>query len=251
MREERDAVIEAIIEAAQIPSRRRRGELRRELRSHFEDAGATQEAVDDAVTRFGNAAGIGQSFREVYRRDYVLGYVLKVLACIAVATIAAIAVEAIAGLRLERDAAAWHLSAGFAHAAPFGVVLTLALVAAAEATRAPFVRSRAFWSIGGYTTVATGVFAVSPPVGNAFVTAAILAIIGVAMARTAARWTVKASLTLVAFTGVESLLHQSPGISFGPIRALTTSAVLLMLWASTITIVAFSDRAFVRAFRTT
>ena len=35
------------------------------------------------------------------------------------------------------------------------------------------------------------------------------------------------------------------------IRALAASTILLMLWASTITIVAFSDRAFVSVFRTT
>jgi len=58
-------------------------------------------------------------------------------------------------------------------------------------------------------------------------------------------------LTLAAFTVAEYLLHQSLGITFGPIRALAASAILLMLWASTITIVAFSDRAFVSVFRTT
>jgi hypothetical protein len=248
MPEDLDAMIEPIIDAARIPSRRRRDELRRELRSHFEDAGRAPDAVHDAVARFGDTARIGHAFRDVYRRDYVLFYCVKVVACIAVATIAAIVIEAIAGLRLERDAV--RLSPNFAHAAPFGVVLALAVVAAAEATRAPFMRSRAFWSIGGYTIVAACVSSVSPNSGGAFVTAGILATIGVAMARAAAAWTLKAALTLVAFTVVEYLLHQSLGIMFGPIRALATSAVLLMLWASTITIVAFSDRTFVSAFRT-
>jgi hypothetical protein len=249
MREDLDALIEPIIEAARIPSRRRRDELRRELRNHFEDVGPARAGVHDAVARFGNTARIGNSFREVYRRDYVLFYVVKVVACIAASTTAAIVIEAIAGLRLERDADAWRLSLNVAHAAPFGVVLALALVAAAEATRAPFMRSRALWSIGGYAVMSACAFFVSPNSGGAFVTAGILATIGVAMARAAAAWTLKASLTLVAFTVVEYLLHQSLGIMFGPIRALATSAVLLMLWASTITIVAFSDRTFVSAFR--
>ena len=251
MREDLDALIEPIVEAARIPSRRRRNELRRELRSHFEDGGQAPEAVHDAVARFGNTARIGHSFRQVYRRDYILFYVVKVVACVAAATTAAIVIETIAGLRLEGDTDAWHLSPGFVHAAPFGVVLALALVAAAEATRAPFTRSRAFWSLGCYALVSACAFSVSANSGRAVLTAGILATIGVAIARAATAWTSRASLTLVAFTVVEYLLHQSLGITFGPIRALATSAILLMLWASTITIVAFSDRTFVSAFRTT
>jgi hypothetical protein len=251
MREDLDAIIEPIIEAARIPSRRRRDELRRELRGHFEDVGQAPEAVDDAVARFGDSARIGNSFRHVYQRDYMLLYVVKVVACIAAAITAAIVIEAIAGLRLDRDADAWHLSPGFAHAAPFGVVLALALVAAAEATGAPFMRSRAIWSLGGYALVSACAFLVNPNSGGAFVTAGILATIGVAIARAATAWTLRASLTLVAFTVVEYLLHKSLGIMFGPVRALATSAILLTLWASTITIVAFSDRTFVSAFTTT
>ncbi len=246
-----DALIEPIVEAARIPSRRRRDELRRELRSHFEDAGEAPETVRDVVARFGNPPRIGASFREVYRRDYVLFYVVKVGCSIAAATTAATVIEAIVGLRLSRHADAWHLSPGFAHAAPFGVLLAFALVAAAEATRAPFSRSRACWSLGAYLVLASCAFSVSPTSGEAFVTAGILAAIGVVVMRAAAAWTVRASLTLVAFTVVEYLLHRSLGIMFGPMRALATSAVLLTLWASTITIVAFSDRTFVGAFRST
>jgi hypothetical protein len=250
MPEDLDALIEPIIEAARIPGRRRRDELRRELRSHFEDAALAPDAIHDAVAHFGNTARIGDAFRQVYRRDYIVFYVVKLVACIAAAATAAIAIEAIAGLRVERGAEAWHLSPAFAHAAPFGVVLALALVAAAEATRAPFRSSRAFWSLAGYALVSACALSVSPTSGGAFVSAGILATIGIAVLRAATAWTVRASLTLVAFTVVEYLLHQSLGIGFGAVRALEVSAVLLMLWASTITIIAFSDRTFVSAFRT-
>jgi hypothetical protein len=251
MHEDIDAVIEPIVEAAQIPSRRRRDELRRELRSHFEDSGPTPDTLHDAVARFGNTARIGDSLRKVYRRDYTLFYVVKVGVCIAAAATAAILIEAIASLRLESDAAAWHLSPGFAHAAGFGVVLTLALIAAAEATRAPFTWSRALLSLGCYAIVSACALSVNANSASALVTASILATIGVGFARAATGWTSKALLTLAAFAVAEYLWHQSLGITFGPIRALLASAILLMLWASTITIVAFSDRAFVSAFRTT
>ena len=251
MREDIDAVIEPIVEAAQIPSHRRRDELRRELRSHFEECGVTSEALHDAVARFGNTARIADSFRTVYRRDYMLLYTVKVGACIAAATMAAILIEAIASLRLESGADAWHLSPGFAHAARYGVVLTLALVAAAEATRAPFTWSRALLSLAGYAIVSACALSVNVNSVGAFVTASILAAIGVGFARTTTAWTSRALFTLAAFAVVEYLLHQWLGITFGPIRALETSAILLVLWASTIMIVAFSDRAFVSVFRTT
>jgi hypothetical protein len=65
MCEDIDAFIEPIVEAAQIPSRRRRGELRRELRSHFEDSGLTPEALHDAVARFGNTTPIDRAQAEL------------------------------------------------------------------------------------------------------------------------------------------------------------------------------------------
>lgn len=251
MREDIDACIERIVEAAQIPSRRRRDELRRELRGHFEDGGPTPEALDDAVARFGDTAHVGDSLRTVYRRDYVLLYIVKVVACIAVATMAAVLIEAIAGLRLERDVDAWHLSPDFARAAGFGIVLTFALVAAAEATRAPFAWSRALVSLGCYTLMSACAWLVNANSVGAFVTAGVLATIGVGVPRATTVWTARALITLAAFTLVEYLLHQSLGIAFGPVRALAASTILLMLWASTIVIVAFSDRAFVSVFRTT
>ena len=250
MRDDIDRFIDSIVAAAQIPSPRRRSELHRELRSHFEDSGSTPEALDDAVARFGDPGRIGQSLRTVYRRDYVLCYVLKVGACIAAATVAALLIETVASLRLEGSGNAWHLSPGFAHAAGFGVVLTLALVAAAEAIQAPFNWPRALWSLGGYAALTACSVAVSADIVHAFVTASILAAIGVGVARAATRWVARASLTLAAFAAAEYLLHQTSGVAFGPIRALAAGVILFALCAATITIVDLSDRAFVSTFRT-
>jgi len=249
MDEDIAAIVEPIVEAAQIPSRRRRDELRRELCSHFEDSGPTAEALRDAATRFGNAAGVGAALRTVYRRDYVLLYLAKVGASVAAAMIAATLIEALASLRLQIDANAWHLSPGFAHAAPFGLVVSLALVAAAEATRTPFTWTRALLSLGAYAIVSAGALSVNASSLGAFVAASILAALGVAFARAAAAWASRALLTLAAFAVVEYLWHQSLGIPFGAVRALAASGILVMLWASTITIVAISDRAFISAFK--
>jgi hypothetical protein len=251
MPEDIDAFIEPIVEAARIPSRRRRDELRRELRSHFEDSGLTLDAFQDAVGRFGNAAHIGNSLRQVYRRDYVLVYALKVGASILAATTAAILIEALASLRPGTGPDAWGLSPGFAHAAAFGVVVALALVAATEATRPPFTWPRALVSTACYALLPAGAFALDSNIAGVFVTASILAAIGVGFAKTTSGWTSRALLTLAAFAVFEYVLHQSLGIAFSPMRALAAGAVLLVLWASTITIVAVSDRAFFNAFSTT
>jgi hypothetical protein len=184
----------------------------------------------------------------VYRRDYTVFYMVKVGICLAAATLATLLIETIANLRLE---GAWHLAPGFAHAAAFGVVLTVALVAAAEATRAPFTWSRALVTLGCYVIVSVSAWSMYANSGGAFVTASILAMIGVGVARASTTWTSRAVLTLAACTAAEYLRHQSLGLTFGPIRALETSLILLVLWVSTNTIIAFSDRAFAGAFRAT
>src|SRR5262245_26144453 len=168
MRDDIEAFIERIVEAAQIPSRERRDQLRRELRSHFEETGRLPEALDAALARFGNIADIGDSFRRVYRRDYVVFYVVKIAGCAAVAAMAAILIEAIASLRLAGDVNGWYLSPRFAHAARFGVVLTVAVVAAAEAVRAPFAWSRALFSLGGLAMVSAGAWLLNGSIAGAF-----------------------------------------------------------------------------------
>jgi hypothetical protein len=250
MPEDIDTLVERIVVAAEIPSRRRRDELRRELRSHFEESGLTPDGLHAAVGRFGDPTRIGYSLRNVYRRDYLLCYLVKVGACTAAAIVAAILIEAVANLRSAGAADAWHLSPGFAHAAGFGILMTLALVAISEATRGPLTWSRALLSVGCYITVCACALSVNGNSARAFVSASILAAIGVGFARASTAWIARTLLTLVAFAVVEYVIHQSSGIAFGPTRALATSAILLMVWASTIGIVAVSDRAFFKAFRT-
>ena len=79
MREDIDAFIEPIVAAARTPSCRRRDELRRELRSHFEDSGLTPEALHDAVARFDkcnppHAVGFNHHDRSVSDRAFVSAF---------------------------------------------------------------------------------------------------------------------------------------------------------------------------------
>src|SRR5260370_42344635 len=66
-----EAFIERIVARANIPSRAGREDVRRELWTHFEEAGMSPEAVRSAMHRFGAEAMVGESLRRGYRWDYV------------------------------------------------------------------------------------------------------------------------------------------------------------------------------------
>jgi hypothetical protein len=56
--------IERIVERSGIDAPEAREDLRRELRAHFEDAGASPEAMRAAMTRFGGAHAIAEALRQ-------------------------------------------------------------------------------------------------------------------------------------------------------------------------------------------
>src|SRR5260221_6690638 len=94
-------LIERVVARARIPARARREDLRRELRTHFEDAGRSPDAAREAIRRFGEAASIGESLRQVYRWDYACWYLTRVAASIGASIAAALAIQALANLRVE------------------------------------------------------------------------------------------------------------------------------------------------------
>jgi hypothetical protein len=237
-----EAAIERIVEGARIPGRRRRDDLRRELRSHFEDGGSTPDAARDTLARFGDAAVITGSLRHVYRWDYRLFYVTKIAASIAGSLAAAIFIEAIANVRVRGETLSWR--PGFVHGAGLAVVIVLALITAAEAMRAPFSVPRVVAALGAYAAlcllVANGLGAIE--------TATVLTILSLAAVNVARTWASRAALTLAAFAAAEYALHFYAGVNFGAVRALAASGVLVAVWAATIAIVSRADRAFANAF---
>jgi predicted permease len=60
------AFIDRIVAAARLGTEKERDELRRELRAHFEDAGASPDAVRAAMARFGAGPEIGSLLRRVH-----------------------------------------------------------------------------------------------------------------------------------------------------------------------------------------
>ncbi len=210
---EHDAVaafIERIVTGARIPNRAGREDLRRELWTHFEEAGASPEAVRHAMSRFGAEARVTESFRRVYRWDYRCLYLAKIAASIVVSLAAALLIQALASLRVELQAEAWRLAPGFSHAAELSTGVVLALVAAWEVGRPPVGRSRA-------------VLRLQPA---------------------------KLLLAFGVFACAQYGLHLVRSVAFGPGRAMLAGAVLAAVWSSTVVILARFDHVFFNVFET-
>lgn len=238
-----ESLIEKIVAGAHIPSRTQRDELRRELLAHFEDTGTTPEAVRDALRRFGSEALITESLRRVYRWDYAFFCVTKIAASIVVSAAVALLIEVLVNLRVEVAAEAWRLAPGFSHAAAPAIALVLALITAWEATRPPLRISRALIALCAYATVCGCASLFFVNVTGAFASAAILAALSYACAKTTTR-TMKVMSTFMVFAAAEYVLHRRLPIGFGPARVLAASVALLTIWACTVSIATRVDRAF-------
>jgi hypothetical protein len=238
-----DALIEKIVAAAQIPSRTRRDELRRELLAHFEDAGTTPDAVSAALGRFGSEALIAESLRRVYRWDYTVFRLTKLSASIVVSAAVALLIEVLVNLRVEAETDAWHLAPGFPHGVALAIAVVLALVTAREATRPPLQIRRVLIAVSTYAAVWGCASLLLVNAAGAFGSATILAALSYAGATTSTR-TMKVVSTFIAFAAAEYVLHRGLPIAFGPARVLAASAVLLAIWACTAGVATRVDRAF-------
>jgi hypothetical protein len=127
-----DALIERLVRDADLPDARARAELRRELRGHFDEAGDSPEALRVALERFGSADAVARGFRGAYRRGRAALYVAKVVTSIVAASIAGLALELIANLRIGGDGAGLRLGGGYLVSAGFALTIVLVLVAAWE-----------------------------------------------------------------------------------------------------------------------
>jgi hypothetical protein len=134
MRDERRAVeelIERLVREADISDRRARDELRRELASHFDEAGNSPEAMRAALERFGSADVVARGFRGAYRRGRSALYAAKVATSIVAAGVAGLTFELIANLRIYQGAGV-RLGGGFLVSACFALAIVVVLIAAWE-----------------------------------------------------------------------------------------------------------------------
>jgi hypothetical protein len=241
------AFIERIVAGARIPSRAGREDLRRELWTHFEEAGASIDAVDDAISRFGAEGMVIAALRRVYRWDYLAVYVVKIAASIAASIAAALLIELLVNLRVDTPADAWRLAPGFSFGVGPAVGVVLALVAAREIARRPFDRRRAALAVAAYAAVCALAQWLFVNGGGALVTATLLVALGYACSTLETR-AVKWLATFAVFAAAEYGLHLLTRAAFGPSRAVLAGAVLLAVWTSTAVILGRVDHAFTHFF---
>lgn len=240
------ALIERIVGGARIPSRAKRDALRRELWSHFEDAGASPEALRQAIRRFGAESTVTESLRRSYRTDFAWFYLGKIGVAIAASAALAMLIQLLARLRLGA-AAAVSLAPGLARAVGVSLALVLALVAAWEATRRPFGRAKAGLAVGTYALTCLVARLLLVPALGALLTASILA--GLAWILVGFEGRLVRILPVVGvFAAALYAEHRALGVAFEPPRALLAGALLAGVWLSTVRILARVDRAFVSVF---
>ena len=243
------AFIERIVSGAQIPSRADRDDLRRELWTHFEETGASPDAVHNALQQFGAEAMVTESLRRVYRCDYVFLYLAKIAASIMVSVAAALLIQVLVNLRLGVGADVWRLAPKFPHAAGLSVGVVLALATAWEIGRPPFNRSRAALAIGAYAAMCVFVQLVFAASVGAFVTATVLVGLG-CLCSTLEPLPARLLLTFGVFAVAQYVTHLRLNVAFGPTRAVLAGAVLVAVWSSTVVILGRFDHAFVNLFET-
>jgi hypothetical protein len=242
-----DALIERIVIGARIPSRAGRDDLRRELRTHFEEAGASPDAAAYAIRRFGDEAMIAASLRRVYRWDYAALYAAKLVASVIASFAAALLILALVNLRVELATEVWRLAPGFSRAAGLSLAVVLGLITMTEVVRRPFNLPRALLAIGAYAGVCGLMHLLLAHSAGAFLAAAVFVVPGYLCSRLPSR-PLRWLLTFVAFAVAEYGVHLALSVTLAPSRAAIAGAILLAVWGSTIVILTYADHAFVHAF---
>lgn len=237
------AFIERIVAGARLPTRTARDDLRRELSSHFDEAGASPEALERALHGFGDARVVADSLRRVYRGAYVFRYLLKIAASTLASVAAVLLIQVIANLRIESRAEAWRLAPGFPYAAGLSVGVVLALVTAWEISRPPFNRVRAAAAAVAYAAICTATQFTFTHSGGAIGMATLLVGLGYACAGRRPR-PARLLLMFAAFAAAEYAVHLMRSVAFGADRAVQAGAVLIAVWSATVLILTRLDRAF-------
>jgi len=124
--------IDRIVRESKIPYAHAREELRRELESHFADAGGTPDALRAAVERFGRPADVSGALERTHRRSRFLTNLLRIVTAVATAWMVAVAIQRLANLHVDAHRNIIGLGHGFGRSVAFATMIVVALVAALE-----------------------------------------------------------------------------------------------------------------------
>ncbi len=237
-------LIDEVVRGARIPWRRGREELRAELWTHLEDSSQAAGGLAAATARLGDPAIVARGFRHVYRRDYRLAYVLKVAASLAASSLVALLVQVAFNLRVGGGIALWRLAPAFPKAALISVAVALGSVAAWESLRRPLSPRRGLLAAALYALASLAVQLAFGRGLAAFVAGLAIVALGHATSRLQPR---PAGL-LAAYAAFSIFIYgahrAAPAGGMDLLRALSVSAALLTVWATSLAILARVDRAF-------
>jgi hypothetical protein len=240
-----NALIDRILAGARIPTRAEREDLRRELWSHFDEAGLSPDAVPFAIRRFGPEAIIADSLCRVYRWERCAVYAARLAASMVASLAAALLILALVNLRVGLQTEVWRLAPGFSRALGLSLAVVLALVAAREIVRAPFSVARAILAIGAYAAICGVMQWLVPHSVTTFVTATVLVGLGYLCSKLPSR-PLRWLLVFTVFAAAEYGIHLMVSVALPPGRVMLAGAVLVAVWASTMLILTRIDYAFVR-----
>jgi hypothetical protein len=138
-RERVAALVERIVAEAGLADDRARDELRRELTSHFEEAGAATaagdpaEALRAALARFGDPGAVGAHLRRAHGRTFVLWYAVKIAVAVGISLAVALAVQFLASVRIvSGESVDLRLASGYLRGLGFLAAVVLLVAAAWE-----------------------------------------------------------------------------------------------------------------------
>jgi hypothetical protein len=222
-----------------------------EAREHLADAiadglerGLSEDAAErEALVRFGTPGDFAKEFRRAYRWDYFVWYLARIAASVMVSVAVALVIQVLVNLRLEFQTEAWRLAPGFSRAAIMSVAVVLGLATAWEIGRPPFSVRRAVLAVGAYAAVCIVAQVLYAKGVEAFGAATMLVCVGWVCSRLERR-PAKLLLTFAMFAAAIFGIHRTLHIVMDPARAAVTSAVLIAVWTSTITILSRGDRLF-------
>ena len=120
--------IDRMVRDARVPHARAREELRRELTSHFADAGN----APDAIARFGSSVAISEGLWRAHRRGRLITSACRILVALGASSIIALAIQLVASLHLDDRGHLTGLGFGFGRAVALSAMIVVALVAAWE-----------------------------------------------------------------------------------------------------------------------
>jgi hypothetical protein len=237
------ALVERVVAGACIAGRRDREDLRRELLTHFEDAGSSPDAIAFAIRRFGDDEVVSGLLRRVYRWEYLALYLVKVAASVLASCGAALLIVAAFNLRLQVETAVWHLAPGFSRAAGPTLAVTCGLIAVWELVRRPFRLSRSIATIAAYAAACALMRVGAVQSLDGFIVPTTFVMLGCVCSRLPSPW-LRWLLTFVAFAVGEYGVHALLSVTLPASRAMMAGALLAAVWASTVFILRYVDAAF-------